>query len=51
MDNGLFAQTTHRAMGTVMTHKAFGRYAQDSLDAVCRKVERLDAVSPRRCAW
>jgi len=36
------AQTTHDAMGTVMTHKAFGLNAEDSLTAV-RAEGRPDA--------
>jgi thiamine biosynthesis lipoprotein len=50
MENGLVAQTTHCAMGTVMTHKAFGVYAKEALAAVCREVsrieERLSCFSP-----
>jgi len=42
MENTLVAQTTHCAMGTVMTHKAFGLYAEDSLEAVCREVARIE---------
>ena len=50
MENRLVAQTTHCAMGTVMTHKAFGVYAKEALAAVCREVsrieERLSCFSP-----
>lgn len=46
-ENKLVAQTTHCAMGTVMTHKAFGLYAEDSLAAVCREVERLEGILSR----
>jgi thiamine biosynthesis lipoprotein len=42
MENGLVAQTTHCAMGTVMTHKAFGVYAEEALVAVCREVSRVE---------
>jgi thiamine biosynthesis lipoprotein len=42
MENGLVAQTTHCAMGTVMTHKAFGVYAEEALAAVCREVSRIE---------
>jgi thiamine biosynthesis lipoprotein len=42
MENGLVAQTTHYAMGTVMTHKAFGVYAKEALAAVCREVSRIE---------
>ena len=41
------AHTVHRAMGTVMTHKAFGPYAQDSLYAVCKEIERLEGLLSR----
>jgi thiamine biosynthesis lipoprotein len=37
-ENGPVAQTTQRAMGTVMTRKAFGLHAQDSLEAVCSEI-------------
>jgi thiamine biosynthesis lipoprotein len=43
----MLAQTTHRAMGTVMTHKAFGSYAQDSLAAVCREVAWMEGLLSR----
>jgi thiamine biosynthesis lipoprotein len=42
MEERLVAQTTHCAMGTLMTHKAFGPHAQEGLDAVRRTVERLE---------
>ncbi len=41
------AQTTHPAMGTVMAHKAFGRYAEAGLAAVCRDIERLEGLLSR----
>jgi FAD:protein FMN transferase len=41
------AQTTHCAMGTVMIHKAFGLYAEDSLGAVCREVARIEGLLSR----
>lgn len=41
------AQITHPAMGTVMTHKAFGSDAEDSLAAVCREVARLEGLLSR----
>jgi thiamine biosynthesis lipoprotein len=44
LENRLTAQTTHCAMGTVMTHKAFGPLAEDSLQAVCREVTRLEGL-------
>jgi thiamine biosynthesis lipoprotein len=34
-------------MGTVMTHKAFGLHAEDSLAAVCREVARLEGLLSR----
>jgi len=36
------ARMTHRAMGTVMTHKAFGEYAQDCLATVGMEIARLE---------
>jgi len=45
--NGLVAQTTHRAMGTVMAHKAFGLYAEAGLEAVCREVARIEGLFSR----
>jgi thiamine biosynthesis lipoprotein len=47
MENRLVAQTTHCAMGTVMTHKAFGLYAEDSLEATCREVTRMEGLLSR----
>ncbi len=41
------AQTTHHAMGTVMTHKAFGAYAEDSLAAVCEEIDHLEGILSR----
>jgi thiamine biosynthesis lipoprotein len=41
------AQTIHCAMGTVMTHKAFGSHAEESLEAVCREVARLEGLLSR----
>lgn len=34
-------------MGTVMTHKAFGPHAEDSLDAVCREIARIEGLLSR----
>jgi len=34
-------------MGTVMTHKAFGLYAEDSLAAACREVARIEGLLGR----
>jgi thiamine biosynthesis lipoprotein len=47
VENRLVAQTTHCAMGTVMTHKAFGLYTEDSLAAVCREVARIEGLLSR----
>ena len=47
LENRLVAQTTYCAMGTVMTHKAFGLYAEDSLAAVCREVARIEGLLSR----
>lgn len=41
------ATRTHFAMGTVMSHKVFGMYAEDSLDAVCREISRLEELLSR----
>lgn len=41
------AQTTQFAMGTVMTHKAFGPHAEDSLAAVCGEIVRLEGLLSR----
>ena len=47
MENRPAAQTTHCAMGTVMTHKAFGLHAEDSLAAVCREVAWIEGLLSR----
>jgi len=47
LETRLVAQTTHYAMGTVMTHKAFGLYAEDSLAAVSREVARIEGLLSR----
>jgi thiamine biosynthesis lipoprotein len=47
LENGLVAQTTHCAMGTVMTHKALGLHAEDSLEAVRREVARIEELLSR----
>lgn len=47
LENKLVAQTTHHAMGTVMTHKAFGLHSEECLIAVCREVERLEGLLSR----
>jgi thiamine biosynthesis lipoprotein len=47
MENRPVAQVTHCAMGTVMTHKAFGLHAEDSLEAVCREVARIEGLFSR----
>ena len=46
-ENSRAVQATHRAMGTVMTHKATGLYAQDSLYAVCTEIARLEGLLSR----
>ena len=46
-DNRLMAQTTHCAMGTVMTHKAFGLQARDCLQSVCQEVGRIEGLLSR----
>jgi thiamine biosynthesis lipoprotein len=47
MENRPAAQTTHCAMGTVMTHKTFGLHAEDSLTAVCREAARIEGLLSR----
>jgi thiamine biosynthesis lipoprotein len=47
MENRPAAQTTHCAMGTVMTHKAFGLNAEDSLTVVCREVAWVEGLLSR----
>jgi FAD:protein FMN transferase len=47
LESGPAAQTTHRAMGTIMAHKAFGLYAKDSLAAVCGEITRLEGLLSR----
>ncbi len=41
------ARKTQFAMGTIMVHEAFGRYAQESVEAVCAEVERLENLFSR----
>jgi len=45
--NENLCQATQCAMGTVMTHKATGPRAEDSLAAVCREVARLEGLLSR----
>jgi thiamine biosynthesis lipoprotein len=47
MGNEPIAQKTHDAMGTVMTHKAFGPHAEECLAAVCEEVDRLERALSR----
>jgi FAD:protein FMN transferase len=46
-ENSLVAQTSHHAMGTVMTYKAFGLYAEVCLEAVCSEVTRIEELLSR----
>lgn len=46
-DNKPAAQVTHCAMGTVITHKAFGLYAEDCLKAVCGEIIRMEGLYSR----
>lgn len=41
------AHKEQTSMGTVMSHNAFGIYAEDCLDAVCREVARLESILSR----
>ena len=43
----LETQTMQFAMNTVMTHRAFGLFARESLEAVCREVARLEGLFSR----
>jgi thiamine biosynthesis lipoprotein len=47
MGNEPIAQKTHDAMGTVMTHKAFGPHAEECLAAVCAEIDRLEQTLSR----
>lgn len=47
LETGLVAQATHHAMGTVMAHKVYGRYAEDSLAAVCSEISRMEDLLSR----
>jgi thiamine biosynthesis lipoprotein len=47
LDNKLAIQKTHTAMGTIMTHKAFGLHAAKGLEAVCSEVERIEICLSR----
>jgi thiamine biosynthesis lipoprotein len=42
LEHKLAVQRTHSAMGTVITHKAFGRHAEECLAAVCREVACIE---------
>jgi FAD:protein FMN transferase len=47
LENNLTAKITHFAMGTVMTHKAFGPYAEECLAAVCQEINRIETLLSR----
>lgn len=47
MNTGMGAQVTKLAMGTVMSHKAFGPDAEECLTAVCEEVNRLERLLSR----
>lgn len=47
LKNNVGAQSVHPGMGTVMTHKAFGRYAAESLVAVRSEAARLEELLSR----
>jgi FAD:protein FMN transferase len=47
MLNQKLAQRTHFGMGTVMSHKAYGMYTEDCLDAVCREISQLEYLLSR----
>jgi thiamine biosynthesis lipoprotein len=46
-ESKLAAQTTHYAMGTVMSHKAFGVNAESCLKAVSHEITRMEALLSR----
>jgi FAD:protein FMN transferase len=46
-ENRPVAQTTHSAMGTIMTHKAFGLNAEGGLAAVRREITRIEGLLSR----
>lgn len=46
-ESGMIAQQTHCAMGTIVSHKAFGIYAEESLLAVRSEIERLEKLFSR----
>jgi len=47
LDDTVFIRTSHHAMGTVMSHKAYGRDAEQCLAAVCGEVEWLECLLSR----
>lgn len=47
LKDGLVAQDTFPAMGTLMAHKIFGLYAGDCLDAIQFEIEHLEAIFSR----
>lgn len=47
LENWMIAQQTHCAMGTVMSHKAFGISAEESLKAIHTEVKRLEGLFSR----
>lgn len=40
-------QATHRAMGTIMTHKAFGGEANQAITSVCAEIANLELLMSR----
>lgn len=47
LETKLAAQTTQYAMGTIMTHKAYGTHAESCLAAVQREVSRIEGLLSR----
>jgi len=43
----LAVRTTQRAMGTIMSHQAFGPHAPGCLEAVCGEVSRIEGLLSR----
>ncbi len=47
MDKNTMAESAHTGMGTEMTHKAFGRHAEEALRAVAGEAARLENMLSR----
>lgn len=47
MESRLAEQVTHEAMGTIMSHKAYGLHAEECLGAVVAEIERIEGLLSR----